>query len=65
MKNLSNQDLINRIEKHEASTKELLNDIENASSTTSNEQDRNWLSLAKMNTSRAFDALRHVIKPTV
>ncbi len=66
MKNkISNQDLINRIEKHEASTKALLDDIENASSTDSNAQDRHWLSLAKMNTSRALDALRHVIKQTV
>lgn len=59
MKDQENQDLINRIEKHEASLKALLNDIENAS----DEQDSNWLSLAKMNTNRAFDALHHVIKP--
>lgn len=66
MKNqISNQDLINRIEKHEATTKALLDDIENASTGANSDQDRHWLSLAKMNTSRALDALRHVIKQTV
>lgn len=63
MKNkLSNQDLISRIEKHEASTQQLLDDIEKNTKENDQADKQNWMSLAKMNAKNALDALRSAVK---
>lgn len=63
MKNeLSNKELISRIRKHEASTKELLDDIEK-NANMNGQEERSFLSLAKLNAGKTLDALLRAVKP--